>query len=175
MFTFFISLTYITDPIYTWPPTDPVWSALRPSHHYPHTPRVPPSIHSHPSTTSKSRTVDDCSQLGFYNEWEKLCAKDLPFEKKPNKTFESELACSQNSCLLWYHMLFHSGQILLGIVDGGGYLVCFLQNSCISALCTNSSEHRIWCLRIRVLKQNKFMCYASLKYCYSITVVKVRH
>lgn len=90
----------VTGPIYTWPPTDPVWSALRPSHHYPHTPRVPPSTHSHPSTTSKSRTVDDCSQLGFYNEWEKLCAKDLPFEKKPHKTFESELACSQNSCLL---------------------------------------------------------------------------
>lgn len=89
-----------TDPIYTWPPTDPVWSALRPSHHYPHTPRVPPSTHSHPSTTSKSRTVDDCSQLGFYNEWEKLFAKDLPFEKKTHKTFESELACSQNSCLL---------------------------------------------------------------------------
>lgn len=91
----------VTGPTYTWPPTDPVWSALRPTHHYPHTPRVPPSTHSHPSTTSKSRTVDDCSQLGFYNEWEKLCAKDLPFEKKNPQNFW-EWTCLFPKLLLVY-------------------------------------------------------------------------
>lgn len=145
-----------TDPIYTWPPTDPVWNALRPSRHYPHTPRVLPSTHSHPSTTSKSRTVDDCSQLGFYNERRKVVCQRPAIWKKIHKTFMTELACSQNYCLLWYHQLFHSGQIhvLPDNIDEGHYLMCFPQNSCISAMCTNSSKFRIVCLRIRVLSIN---------------------
>lgn len=126
----------VTGPTYTWPPTDPVWSALRPSHHYPHTPRVPPSIHSHPSTTSKSRTVDDCSQLGFYNEWEKLCAKDLPFEKNPTKLLRvnllvpKTLACySTISCFIldrYYWALLMEGVIWCVFYKTAVFQLCAL-------------------------------------------------
>lgn len=80
-----------------------------------------------------------------------VCQRPAIWKENPTKLLRVNLlvpkttACySTISCFI-----LERYYIVPGNIDGGYYmyLVFFPQNSCISALCTNSSKRRIWCLR----------------------------